>query len=692
MPSVLEVAVHGVTAVLAAWLGLTVATRTVSPPARIFTTIAIAIAVWSSSVIVERLTPSLPAQLVARRLEELMVVIAIPAVGHLSLAIATEGHSSRRARLVVWALYGLNLTFAIPTLIDPAVSPPRLIDGEPAEASFAWAWVAIRLAPLVLGATWLLRAVRKAETTVRHRQLAAAVATVAAGGLGAALRLLPGVSDNAAWIGVSLVTVSVVLAAYAVFAAGIFFGPAVAGRAFRTSVLGGIALLVLVVVLVGLDAAGRAFTGLDLPLFPLLALVIAIAVYEPVTAWVRRRLNDGGPALARERLLRALGQPDLTARPADSAVEPALHRLASALDVDGLAVVRPDGTRVALTGVEPSVTAIRPIPLLVAGRTLGELRVGNRPTGLALTYREQELLQLSAAYVASALHTGLREAEQAASLDGLAAERAAVEAQAVDLHAALVEHADPLAGLAVHALGALRVEREGHLVERWGGDKAGSRQAQAIFAFLLDGGERGVLKEEVLELIWPDVDLERADLAFHRTLGGLRRTLEPGVRGRAGHAIQFRNDRYRLGLSVVGWYDVDAFVVRLDEARTAPSVGERITCLESARALYRGEYLDDCPFYGDSVHVEGTRSRLRGRWVDLLVALGEAYEAIGDRASASAVFREAASSADGCAPAEAGLARLGFAASPERARSLALQSSPHGSDVRDRRGGAVRGG
>jgi two-component SAPR family response regulator len=43
-------------------------------------------------------------------------------------------------------------------------------------------------------------------------------------------------------------------------------------------------------------------------------------------------------------------------------------------------------------------------------------------------------------------------------------------------------------------------------IERWGGDKAGSRQAQGLFAFLYDRGERGVAKDEVLELIWPDAD------------------------------------------------------------------------------------------------------------------------------------------------------------------------------------------
>jgi len=50
---------------------------------------------------------------------------------------------------------------------------------------------------------------------------------------------------------------------------------------------------------------------------------------------------------------------------------------------------------------------------------------------------------------------------------------------------------------------------------------------------------------------------------------------------------------------------------------------------------------------------------LRARFVDLLVTLGEGYEALGARPSAAAAYRDAlAVATDGCAPAEAGLKRL----------------------------------
>ena len=235
-----------------------------------------------------------------------------------------------------------------------------------------------------------------------------------------------------------------------------------------------------------------------------------------------------------------------------------------------------------------------------------------------------------------------------------------VDSHAEALHAALVERHDAVPDLRVFALGPLRMERGGTRIEHWGGDKAGSRQAQGLFAFLYDRGERGVAKDEVLELIWPDVDLERADLAFHRTMAGLRGTLDPDKRRGDSAAIRFGNDRYRLDGSIVAWSDVDAFLATLDAAAGADGAA-RTRLLEEARRLCRGEYLDDCPFYGDSVFVEERRVLLRGRFIDLVVALGETYEASGDRLSAAAAFREALTRApDGCPPAVAGLARLGI--------------------------------
>ena len=332
--------------------------------------------------------------------------------------------------------------------------------------------------------------------------------------------------------------------------------------------------------------------------------------------------------------------------------------MTQALNLAGAVVVRPDGSIAATQGATPDATAGRAIALIAEDELMGELRVGDTLSGSPLGARDRELLRLSAEYVAAALRTGRREDEQAAALSGLSQDRANVESSATMLHEALVRRSSGRPGLSVFALGPLRVEREAEPIERWGGEKAGARQALGLFAFLFDRGERGVAKDEALELIWPDTDVERADLAFHRTLGALRHTLDPDGQG-GKRAIRFHNDRYRLDPTLVDWSDVAEFLSQLDQARAAPERAENLRFLEAARALYRGEYLDDCPFYGDSALVEERRASLRGRAIDLLIGLGEGYEAQGDRASAAAAYREAVASAvDGCPPAVAGLTRL----------------------------------
>jgi two-component SAPR family response regulator len=241
----------------------------------------------------------------------------------------------------------------------------------------------------------------------------------------------------------------------------------------------------------------------------------------------------------------------------------------------------------------------------------------------------------------------------------LSREGHAVDRREVALSEALAAHRTESNGLRVYALGPLRAEIDGEPIRRWGGAKAGSRQAEAIFAFLFDRGERGASKDEIVELVWPDVDMDRADAAFHRTMLGLRSALEPGRASRAGGPIAFGNDRYKLESDVVAWSDVAAFEELLRGARAASDAGERVPLLETARALYRADAFDDCPFYGDSVFVEERREYLRGRSQDLLVELGDQYAGVGDTATAAARYRQALSVNPDDLRAQAGLERLG---------------------------------
>src|SRR5439155_5982916 len=129
------------------------------------------------------------------------------------------------------------------------------------------------------------------------------------------------------------------------------------------------------------------------------------------------------------------------------------------------------------------------LPLPGAGGPLGEARFGPRRDGEPYDAAEAALLGEAADFIAASLQLAARQADHAAALDALAAERAAWRAREEALAAALAPDGPPAPGdgrLRVYALGPLRVERDGAAVRRWGGAKAGARQAEALFAFLLD--------------------------------------------------------------------------------------------------------------------------------------------------------------------------------------------------------------
>jgi N-terminal 7TM region of histidine kinase len=672
MADQLEIGAHGITAILATWLGLIVLTRASRQSgAKAFALVTGMLVVWSVAIIIQRLSNDAGVDIAFNAVEDIAAFLLPAATLHVALALTEEGPMSPIQRRTLVASYLVCGAVALGAVFFPdqqlAVTPPHFEPfGIPGEI-FGWAWILARLVILGAALYWIVAALRVAGDDVgRQRQLQAALATVGVGALGGVIRILPGISESDPWIGVSLITASMVLAAYAVFVQGLFMSTDVAGRAFSYTMVVGIGVTFFVTLLVALERVTQEVLHVQLPIVTGLALVVTIALLGPLTDLVRRVLRGRSPRdRAYYRLLHALGEEVLTAQRPDTAVVPALARLTRIFRLRGAAVFSPSGELLAEQGsVQPDDPLSVRLPLQYHDRVEGTVIFGAKQSGLPFTEHEADLLASAAGYVAASLSLAERHDEQAAALETLSAERAAVLTRGADLSEALVEAASAPTGLHVFAVGPLRVERDGQLVHRWGGEKAGTRQAEAVFAFLFDRGERGVAKDEFVELIWPDVDLERADLAFHRTLGGLRGTMEPARRsGDRGSAVTFHNDRYRLDPSLIAWSDAQAFEEAMTSASAAADPDAALQQLERARSLYRGDYLDDCPFYGDSAQVEERRELLRGRCVDLLLSLGERYEARGDRPAAAACFRQARQVAgDDLPPADEALSRLGASA------------------------------
>ena len=624
-----------------------------APGAQIFSFLCLLLVLWSVAIVVQRIGADPSVKPAVNLVEDVAAFLLPAATLHIALSVAVEGRRSRLATTLLIGAYLVGVLAALQAFLDPGhpigFSAPFFAPLGLPDTAVAWSFAAARGVVFGSGIAYLVIGLREAgDDRARRRQVLFALATVIFGVIGGMARILPEEIGGPRWIGVSLVAVAVVLATYAVIAQHVFLAADVAGRALRRAIFAGVGIVAYVAALIALETTASRVLAIDIPIVTALALVITLALFEPVSERLGGLLAASPRAAAEHRLLQALGTDPVLAQAPEGAVEPALARLVRIFELTGAEVADADGSVRARRGVvDAEDPLVMRLDLGDGTEALGTATFGRKRNGLSFTPPEVDALSLAATYLGSSLRLAKRHRAQATALADLRAEGAAVQSQGSALTEVLADSFTPPEGIHVFALGSLRAELDGAPIRRWGGAKAGSRQAEAIFAFLLDRGDQGASKDEIVELVWPDVDLDRADVAFHRTMLGLRSALKPGLRARAPDGpISFHNDRYRLDGAVVAWSDVAEFdrLVAQAGAASQPDAGLRL--LERSRALYRGDYLDDCPYYGDSVHVEDRRTDLRRRYVDVLAELGERYAARGDRTSAANSLRQAQAIAD----------------------------------------------
>jgi DNA-binding SARP family transcriptional activator len=653
LAELLEIGAHGVTAILATWLGLLVLTRARrAPGAPVFAFLCLLLTIWSVAIIVQRIGSDPSVKPAVNLAEDLSAFLLPAATLHIALLIAIEGRRSATANALLVGGYALAVAAGAQAVLDPghpiSFTAPYFAPFGLPDTAMAWAFALARASLFAAGIVYLGRALLLAGSDVaRRQQLRFALATVVLGVIGGMARILPEEIGGPRWVGVSVVATAVVMATYAVLAQHVFVAADVAGRAVRGSVVAGLGVVAYVALLIGVERTVGSMLAIDFPLVTTLAIIVTLVLFDPISDRIQNLLAGSPRAAAEERLQQALGADPMLAQAPDRAVEPALARLVRTFGLAGAEVADGNGAiRARVGAVDPEDPLAVRLELATAGTGGGVATFGRKLNGLSFTAADLDALGLAASYLGSSLRLAERQHQQASALADLREERAAVQSRGSALTEALAEASVPPAGLRIHALGSLRAELDGAALHRWGGEKAGARQAEAIFAFLFDRGDRGATKDEIIELVWPDVDLDRADVAFHRTMLGLRSALKPGLRARAPEGpIGFRKDRYRLEPSVVAWSDVGEFEALLAQAGAAEP-DAAVGLLERARALYRGDYLDDCPYYGDSAQVEERRTDLRRRFVDVLTELGERYAERGDRTAAASLLRQAQAVAD----------------------------------------------
>jgi DNA-binding SARP family transcriptional activator len=170
---------------------------------------------------------------------------------------------------------------------------------------------------------------------------------------------------------------------------------------------------------------------------------------------------------------------------------------------------------------------------------------------------------------------------------------------------------EPVPALRILALGPPQVELDGQPVQ-WT-----TLQSRDLLFFLLQQ-PRGLRKEELAAVFWPDHPPRKLDGIFRSTVYRLRRSL-------FRESIVFEDGLYCFDWQSDYWFDVESFEGMVERVGQK-SVPEQIECLEEALRLYRGDYLEG--IYADWCGLE--RERLRERCLRARETLAGLYAGTGE--------------------------------------------------------------
>lgn len=150
----------------------------------------------------------------------------------------------------------------------------------------------------------------------------------------------------------------------------------------------------------------------------------------------------------------------------------------------------------------------------------------------------------------------------------------------------------PLPDLELRCLGQLSVRQGGVLIAN---DRWVSLHAQIILVYLVLHGS--ATRDELIELLWPGEDPEKASSRLRSTIRLLRKALCPPWRSSTEY-ILYQNERYLLTPTIRVTSDGQQFRQMIWQARLAPENTRPYIC-KQALNFYGGEFLPGC--YNDWV-------------------------------------------------------------------------------------------
>lgn len=130
--------------------------------------------------------------------------------------------------------------------------------------------------------------------------------------------------------------------------------------------------------------------------------------------------------------------------------------------------------------------------------------------------------------------------------------------------------------------------------------------------FLVLSHPKGLAKETLGDLLWPDSSPGQLKLRFKNNLYRLRHAL-------GQEAVVFEDERYRFNRAIDYEYDVELFLEKIEQAGCVTDLARRAQLLDEAIALYEGPYLLEI----SSTWVLVERERLHQAFVEAGLELAE---------------------------------------------------------------------
>ena len=150
-------------------------------------------------------------------------------------------------------------------------------------------------------------------------------------------------------------------------------------------------------------------------------------------------------------------------------------------------------------------------------------------------------------------------------------------------------------------------------------DASIEQQILPLLHLLISSPGRRASREQAIETLWPDLDVETADHHLNRAVHSLRYLFDADQPVNSSLLLTEQQTLQLTDQSQV-WIDADAFEALLSQARASTNPDQAEQLLEEALLLYGGDYL---PEERAISRVQARRESLQRSWIGLLLELAD---------------------------------------------------------------------